>query len=56
MGLRSPMLGVEAESIDGQLAQYFGVSDGVLVRTVMKGSAAEKAGVKAGDVIVKWTT
>ncbi len=53
MGLRSPMLGVEAESIDGQLAQYFGVSDGVLVRTVMKGSAAEKAGVKAGDVIYK---
>lgn len=53
VGLRSPMLGVEAESIDGQLAQYFGVSDGVLVRTVMKGSAAEKAGVKAGDVIFK---
>jgi len=52
-GLRSPMLGVEAESIDGQLAQYFGVSEGVLVRTVMKGSAAEKAGVKAGDVILR---
>jgi serine protease Do len=47
------MLGVEAESIDGQLAQYFGVNDGVLVRTVMKGSPAEKAGVKAGDVIVR---
>ena len=52
-GLRSPMLGVEAESIDGQLAQYFGVNEGVLVRTVMKGSPAEKAGVKAGDVIVR---
>ena len=52
-GLRSPMLGVEAESIDGQLAQYFGVNEGVLVRTVMKGSAAEKAGVKAGDVILR---
>jgi serine protease Do len=52
-GLRSPMLGVEAESIDGQLAQYFGVSEGVLVRSVMKGSAAEKAGVKAGDVILR---
>jgi serine protease Do len=44
---------VEAESIDGQLAQYFGVNEGVLVRTVMKGSPAEKAGVKAGDVIVR---
>jgi serine protease Do len=52
-GLRSPMLGVEAESIGGQLAQYFGVNDGVLVRTVMKGSPAEKAGLKAGDVILR---
>jgi serine protease Do len=52
-GLRSPMLGVEAESIEGQLAQYFGVNEGVLVRTVMKGSPAEKAGVKAGDIIVR---
>jgi serine protease Do len=53
MTLRSSVLGVEAESIDGQLAQYFGVRDGVLVRSVLKGSAAEKAGIRAGDVIVK---
>jgi serine protease Do len=53
MTLRSSALGVEAESIDGQLAQYFGVKEGVLVRSVLKGSAAEKAGIKAGDVIMK---
>lgn len=53
MALRSSTLGVEAESIDGQLAQYFGVKEGVLVRSVMKSSAAEKAGIKAGDVIMK---
>jgi serine protease Do len=53
MTLRSSVLGVEAESIDGQLAQYFGVKDGVLVRSVLKGSAAEKAGIRAGDVIVR---
>lgn len=53
MGLRSSVLGVEAESIDGQLAQYFGVKDGVLVRSVVKGSSAEKAGIRAGDVIVR---
>src|SRR5579862_3075684 len=29
---RSPMLGVEAESLGSQLAGYFGVKDGVLVR------------------------
>jgi serine protease Do len=51
--LRSSALGVEAESIDGQLAQYFGVKEGVLVRSVIKGSAAEKAGVRAGDVILR---
>jgi serine protease Do len=53
MTLRSSVLGVEAESIDGQLAQYFGVKDGVLVRSVYRGSSAEKAGIRAGDVILK---
>jgi serine protease Do len=53
MSWRSPVLGIEAESIDSQLAQYFGVKEGVLVRSVVKGSAAEKAGVRAGDVILK---
>jgi len=53
MSWRSSMLGVEAEALDGQLAQYFGVKQGVLVRSVSKGSAADKAGLKAGDVITK---
>jgi serine protease Do len=52
-GLHSPMLGIEAESLDGQLAEFFGVKDGVLVRAVLKNSAAEKAGLKAGDVILR---
>jgi len=50
---RSPMLGVEGESVEGQLATHFGVKEGVLVRSVVKGSAAEKAGIKAGDVILR---
>ncbi len=33
--LRSPMLGVEAESLGTQLAVYFGVKEGVLVRSVL---------------------
>jgi len=53
MAWRSAALGVECESLEGQLAQYFGVKEGVLVRSVLKGSAAEKAGVKAGDVITR---
>ncbi len=49
----TPRLGIETESISGQLAEYFGVRDGVLIRHVVKGSAAEKGGLKAGDVVVK---
>jgi len=44
-------LGAEVESLQGQLADAFGVKDGVLVRAVTKGSAADRAGLKAGDVI-----
>src|SRR4029079_14218928 len=43
--------GVDAEPLFGQLASYFGVTEGVLVRSVAAGSPAEKAGIKAGDVI-----
>jgi len=44
-------LGVTLESLDDQLAAYFGVKEGVLVKSVTADSAAQKAGVKAGDVI-----
>lgn len=53
MSWRTPVLGIEGESLDGQLAGYFGVESGVLVRSVLKGTPAEKALVKAGDVILK---
>jgi serine protease Do len=53
MTWRSGALGVDAEALEGQLADFFGVKEGVLVRSVTKGSAAEKAGIKAGDVITR---
>ncbi|HKN76746.1 MAG TPA: PDZ domain-containing protein [Candidatus Acidoferrum sp.] len=48
-----PRLGIDAEDLSGQFGAYFGAPDGegVLVREVNSGSAAEKAGVKSGDVI-----
>jgi serine protease Do len=49
----SSTLGIQTESLSQQLAEYFGVKQGVLVSSVEKGSAAEKAGLKAGDVIVR---
>jgi serine protease Do len=46
-------LGVQLNELTPQLAEYFGAKDGgVLVASVTKDSPAEKAGVKAGDVIV----
>ena len=53
MTWRSPTLGIESESLNPQLAEFFGVKEGVLVRAVTKDSSAEKSGFKAGDVIVK---
>jgi serine protease Do len=47
------MLGIEAEALRGQMAEFFGTKEGVLVRSVMKDSPAAKAGLKAGDVILK---
>jgi len=44
-------LGVTTEQLTPQLAQYFGVKEGALVKVVQEGSAGEKAGIKAGDVI-----
>ena len=44
-------LGVTVEALDDQLAAYFGVKEGVLVKSVLAESAAQKAGIKAGDVI-----
>jgi membrane-associated protease RseP (regulator of RpoE activity) len=47
--------GLMVENITPQLGDFFGVKNGngVLVRSVEKGSRAEKAGFKAGDIVVK---
>lgn len=50
---RNGVLGIECESIGDQLAEYFGVKQGVLVLSVEKDTPAAKAGLKAGDVITK---
>lgn len=52
MGRRN-FQGMSLRELNEQLGQYFGLTEGtgVLVWEVEKGSSAEKAGVKAGDVI-----
>lgn len=49
----SRRIGVATSALGRQLADYFGVSQGVLVSSVEAGSPAEKAGLKAGDIITE---
>jgi serine protease Do len=48
-------IGVKVQGLSEQLAEYFGVRDaeGVLITEVEEDMPAEKAGLKAGDVIVE---
>lgn len=46
-------LGVIVDNLTDQLLEYFKADYGVLVKQVAKNSPAEKAGIKAGDVIYK---
>lgn len=48
---RNRVLGIVVEPLDPQLADFFGVKDGVLVRYVEKGSPAETGGMRSGDVL-----
>jgi serine protease Do len=47
--------GVMVENLTPQLGEFFGAKNGsgVLVRSVEKGSRAEKAGLRAGDIITR---
>ena len=49
-------LGVETQPLDQDLAEAFGLSSprGALIQAVTKGSPAEKAGLRRGDVVVRW--
>jgi serine protease Do len=45
-------LGITVSSLSPQLGEYFGTKSGVLVNGVRDDSAAAKAGLKAGDVLI----
>ncbi|MEZ5346418.1 MAG: PDZ domain-containing protein [Pyrinomonadaceae bacterium] len=53
--ISSRTIGVNVTQLTDQLGDYFGISDGkgLLVSSVGKDSPAEKAGLKAGDVITE---
>ncbi len=54
--VRRGLLGVNIQAVDESLAKSFGRTntDGALVSQVIEGSPAEKAGVKAEDIILKF--
>lgn len=47
-------IGVEAQEITGELAESFGLpdTDGALIAGVVRGSPADKAGIRPGDVLL----
>ena len=55
LGSHRATLGIDGDDLTPQLAQYFGVKQGkgVLISEVTVGGAADKAGLKAGDVIAQ---
>ncbi len=54
--VRRGLLGVNIQDLDESLAKSFGATgtDGALVSQVVAESPAEKAGIKAGDIILKF--
>ncbi len=47
-----PVLGLSGQTITELWSQYYGVPQGFIVRNVEDGSAAAKAGIKVGDVVI----
>lgn len=46
-------MGVELDNVNDQMKEYFEVDNGALIKKVNEDSPAEKAGLKAGDIITK---
>jgi serine protease Do len=49
----APAVGFYGATLNSQMAGFFGVKEGVLVWEVAPRTSAERAGLKAGDVVVK---
>ena len=48
------VLGITVESVDSEVSEAYGVPEGVLVRDVTEGGAADKAGIEAKTIITKF--
>lgn len=48
------VLGITVESVDSEVSEAYGVPEGVLVRDVTEGGAADEAGIEAKSIITKF--
>lgn len=48
------VLGITVQSVDSEVIEAYGVPEGVLVRDVTEGGAADKAGIEAKTIITKF--
>lgn len=49
-----PRIGIQMQELTPQLAEYFDVESGVLITEVLDDSPAERAELRAGDIITDW--
>lgn len=49
-----PFIGITGQSISSEVAELYSLPKGISVQSVIKDSPAEKAGIKQGDIIIKF--
>ena len=51
--VKRPYIGISGSSVDPNITKRYNIPEGIYVEEVQKDSAAEKAGLKQGDIITK---
>lgn len=49
-----PLIGISGSDVSQQMSQFYDIPQGVLVDSVTSGGPAEAAGIRSGDIIVKF--
>ncbi|MBR3697707.1 MAG: trypsin-like peptidase domain-containing protein [Clostridia bacterium] len=49
-----PFIGITGQAINSEVAELYSLPKGISVQSVIKDSPAEKAGIKQGDIIIKF--